>query len=196
MCGRSSCPCSSFTAGFVVSTAVVSTVISMRSPLSTSELLGDSRAHERGIVPSQLRDRVRHFLEPAVVDVAAVIHRRNCATSTISGDSSSAAVPVRRPKRVRHAASGIGVERKAFCRASECAPRIHRAKSATRPSRDRPADWSRGKFPGPTPGLPPWAGRASLQHVDFRDPAEERQNHRLNRQIEPPRGERVAPDSR
>src|ERR1051325_4332883 len=38
------------------------------------KLPGKCRAHLRTIVPSQLRDRIGHFLEPAVVSVPAVIH--------------------------------------------------------------------------------------------------------------------------
>src|SRR6266581_446908 len=35
----------------------------------------ENRTHKRGVVPSQLGDWVGQFLEPAVVSVAAVVHR-------------------------------------------------------------------------------------------------------------------------
>src|SRR5437660_757864 len=41
-----------------------------------AELLGRRRAHERGIIPRELGDRLGEFLKPAVVGKAAVVNRR------------------------------------------------------------------------------------------------------------------------
>jgi len=40
-----------------------------------TEPFRESRTHERGVVPGQLGDWVWQFLEPAIVSVAAVVHR-------------------------------------------------------------------------------------------------------------------------
>src|SRR5205809_8034014 len=40
-----------------------------------TEPFRESGAHERGVVPGQLGDWVWQFLEPAIVSVAAVVHR-------------------------------------------------------------------------------------------------------------------------
>ena len=81
--------------GFLFASFVVSvTAMLIRSPFSTPRCFAHRRTHQRRVVPGQLRDRVGQFLEPAVVDVAAVIHRSNCASgqSPANRASGSAAV--------------------------------------------------------------------------------------------------------
>ena len=40
-----------------------------------ADVIREGRAHHGRVVPGQFGDRVRHFLEPAVVDVTAIVHR-------------------------------------------------------------------------------------------------------------------------
>src|SRR5438876_9243212 len=72
------------------------------------DVAGESGTHHRGVVPSELGNRVGQFLKPAVVDVAAVVHR-------ITAHEHDLGRILRRrwrwrPKRVRDTAGRVAVK--------------------------------------------------------------------------------------
>ena len=156
-----------------------------------SELFRKSGTHQRRVVPCQLRNWTGQFLEPAVICVSAVVH-------CITADEHN----LRRICRGRwRRCPGILNER-------TYSPRIKRRRLITRLNvrrksiveKTRPSGW---KIPAricPAESflhqLGPFRFRPTEQRVeqfDFRETAEKRQNHRLDRQVFAIGGERVPP---
>ena len=75
-----------------------------------AELFCVCRTDQRRIVPGQLRDRVGQFLEPAVVCVAAVVHRITAAQHNLRRFWRRRRRWKRRRSRVRDAAGCVGIE--------------------------------------------------------------------------------------
>ncbi len=152
-----------------------------------------ARAHERGVVPSQLCDWIRQFLEPAVVDVTAVIHG-------ITADKDDLRRTRRRrgswrPKLRRLCKSRRGGCVKTGSSIAQWNVRRESIPKKTRPGRLKIARWRR-RAKCFLHELGPFHFRHAEQHVhqfNFRQPAEERQDHGLDRQVGAVGCKRVTP---
>src|SRR6266480_5502789 len=151
----------------------------------------ENRTHKRGVVPSQLGDWVGQFLEPAVVSVAAVVHR-------ITADKHDL-------RRIR---GWNWRERPGFLRKRACRVCIKRWRLIAELNVG-PKSIAQKARPGCLK-IPRWIRRAKsflhqlgsfrfrpteqrIEQFDFGETAEKRQNHWLDRQVGAIGRERVAP---
>ena len=156
-----------------------------------AEMFREDRTHDRGVVPRELRDRVGQFLEPPVIDVAPVVHR------ITANENDLGRIERRRrrrsPKRVRDSARVVGIEGRRFV-----LERDVRRKTIPQKPGPRGREITRGRggakcFLHQFGSFDFRSAQHGVHQVDFRKAAEERKNHRLNRQIRAFESERVPP---
>ncbi len=116
-----------------------------------AKMFCEDRTHQRRIVPRELRDRVGQFLEPAVIDVTAVVHRITADEDDLGRIERRRRR--RRPKGVGDAAGVVGIEGRRFVLERDMRSKTVPQEPRPRRLRNRPAARWREMFPAPAPVL-------------------------------------------
>ncbi len=131
-------------------------------PARDTERLGRLRAHERGVVPRQLRERIGKLLQPPVVRVSTVVQRRGRKEHDLETRRSASAAPRRALPTSRASSARAPRRDPARLREARCRQAVHRAGRDSTSCRTRPRPGSVSTSPArcrgrDDPRLPPSA---------------------------------------